>query len=75
VADLRCLDRGGRSACSGPVEMRTTPDREDGKHFPRCEAHFEARLAECERTADMRGAARPAWFDEAAVGERWDEDE
>jgi hypothetical protein len=55
--------------------MRTTPDREDGKHFPRCEAHFEARLAECERTADMRGAARPAWFDEAAVGERWDEDE
>jgi hypothetical protein len=75
VADLRCLDRGGRSECSGPVEMRTTPDRTDGKHFPRCEAHFEARLAESARTADLRGDVPPAWFDPSYAGESWDEDE
>lgn len=75
MADLRCLDRGGRSECSGPVEMRTTPDRTDGKHFPRCEAHFEARLAESPHISEMTSAARPAWYDEATIGERWDEDE
>jgi hypothetical protein len=71
--DLRCLD-GGRGGCSGPVEYRTTPDRTDGKHFPRCEAHFEKRLAESERTADLRGDVAPAWFDPSYAGERWDED-
>jgi hypothetical protein len=75
MTDLRCLDRGGRSECSGPVEMRTTPDRPDGKHFPRCEAHFEARLASSAHIAELTSAARPRWYDEAAVGERWDEDE
>lgn len=73
MPDLRCLD-AGRGGCSGPVEMRTTPDRTDGKHFPRCEAHFEARLAEAERTADLRGDVPPAWFDPSYAGESWDED-
>jgi hypothetical protein len=74
MTDLRCLDAGGRSECSGPVEMRLTPDRSDGKHFPRCEAHFETRLAESARISELTSAARAPWYDEAAVGERWDED-
>jgi hypothetical protein len=72
--DLTCLD-AGRGDCSGPVEMRTTPDRDDVKHFPRCEAHFERRLAEAERTLELLSPSRPAWYDEAAIGERWEEDE
>ena len=75
MEDLSCLDRGGRSECFGPVEWRTTPDRTDGKHFPRCEAHFEARLAESARISELTSAARAPWFDEAAANERWEEDE
>jgi hypothetical protein len=73
MTDLRCLD-AGQGDCSGPVEFRTTPDREDFKSFPRCEAHFEKRLAESERTLELLSPSRPAWYDEATIGERWEEE-
>jgi hypothetical protein len=72
AGDLSCLD--GPRGCAGPVELRTAPDRSDGKHFPRCEAHFEARLDESPRILELLSPSRPDWYDEANVGEHWDED-
>ena len=71
---IDCLDDHGQGECSGPVEFRTTPDRDDFRSFPRCEAHFDKRLAAAERTADLRGDCPPRWFDPAYAGERWDEE-
>lgn len=73
MADLRCLD-AGRSDCSGPVEYRHTPDRPDSRAFPRCEAHFEARLEQAQRNRELLSSSPPSWFDESYAGERWDED-
>lgn len=70
---LICLDSPG-GGCAGPVEWRTTPDRSDGKHFPRCEAHHEARLAKAEENLELLSPTPPAWFDPSYAGERWDED-
>jgi hypothetical protein len=68
-----CLDRH-KGGCRGKVEYRLMPDRNDFKMFPRCEAHFETRLQEAERTLELLSDTRPAWFDEANAGERWEED-
>ena len=58
---LDCLDDHGQGECSGPVEFRTTPDRDDFRSFPRCEAHFAKRLDAAERTADLADqVAEPA---------------
>lgn len=70
--DLRCID--GPEGCSGPVEWRTTPDRQDGKHFRRCEGHFDKRMESVERTLELTSPARAAWYDPAAAGEEWEED-
>ena len=69
---LRCLD--GPHDCAGPVEYRTTPDRNDGKAFPRCARHFERRLESAEHTLELLSDVPPAWFDPMAAGERWLED-
>ena len=69
---LICQD--GPEGCRGPVEWRTTPDRDDFKHFPRCEAHFERRCEQAERTLELMSDVPPRWFDPAYAGERWDED-
>ena len=74
MTDLRCLDRSPRSECAGPVEYRVTPDRTDGKAFPRCEKHFEARLDSAERNMELLSPAPAPWFDPANAGEHWDED-
>jgi hypothetical protein len=63
-----------RPDCAGPIELRTTPDRTDGKHFARCEHHFDVRMESVARTLELTSPARPAWFDESYAGERWDED-
>jgi len=67
-----CLD--GPEGCEGRVEYRSTPDRSDMRTFPRCEAHFELRLAQAEHTMELLSPNPPAWFDESYAGERWDED-
>lgn len=69
---LTCLD--GPKGCAGPVEYVTTPDRSDGKAFPRCEAHFERRLISAYQTLELLSPIPPPWFDPAYAGERWDED-
>jgi hypothetical protein len=70
LGDLSCLDCGTTEG----VEYRTTPDRSDGKSFPRCEPCFERRLAHSPHISEMTSPARPSWYDEGAIGERWDED-
>jgi hypothetical protein len=70
---LTCLD--GPTGCSGPVEFRLTPDRDDFKAFPRCEAHFNLRLIQASRTLDLLSPAPAAWFDQSYAGERWNEDD
>jgi len=67
----RCLSCGTDQG----VEYRTTPDRTDGKAFPRCTPCYEARLAEAAHNLELQSAVAPAWFDPAAAGERWDEDD
>jgi hypothetical protein len=67
--DLRCLDCGTDEG----VEYRTTPDRTDGKPFPRCEPCFERRLADSPRILELTSPVRAPWFDEADAGESWDE--
>ena len=71
--DLSCLD--GPADCAGPVEWRTTPDREDFKSFPRCEFHFARRLDAASANLEQLSPCPPAWFDPSLVGERWDEDD
>lgn len=71
---LRCLDRGSKTECQGPVEHRLLPDRDDFKTFPRCEHHFEQRLATVRHTLELTSPARASWFNEADAGERWNED-
>lgn len=73
--ELRCINEGGKTPCRGPVEWRVTPDRTDGKPFLRCEGHFEERMESVPRTLELTSPARAPWFDEAAAGEHWEEDE
>lgn len=67
---MRCLD----CQTTEGVEMRTTSDRTDGAHFPRCEPCWERREAAAQRNLELLSPARPSWFDEANAGERWEED-
>lgn len=68
---LTCLDCGTDEG----VEYRTTPDRSDGKAFPRCEPCFGRRLEDSAHILELTSPTRPSWFDESAAGERWDEDD
>jgi hypothetical protein len=67
-----CLnDHDGR--CRGPVEYRM-PLSGTGRSFPRCELHWEERLAEQERTNERYPQHAPSDFDPSYAGERWDDD-
>lgn len=67
--NLTCLDQS--ALCDGPVEMCTTPDRQDGKHFPRCRAHHETRLEQAEKNLEFDRWARNV--DPADCGEVYDD--
>jgi hypothetical protein len=73
VSDLTCID--GPKGCAGEVEWRTTPDRRDGKSFQRCQAHFDRRMASVQRNLELTSDVAPGWFDPAAIGEHWREDQ
>lgn len=70
--ELRCLQDG--PDCQGPVEYRLAPDRDDLKAFPRCEFHWQKRLASAERSRELLSDVPPSWFDPSYAGESWDED-
>lgn len=71
---LECLDDHGEGTCRGPVGYHAVPG---GTAVPRCDSHFANRLqrwedSDLERYADSD--IPPAWFDEGACGERWNDD-
>lgn len=73
LATDQCLEHG--ADCQGPVEYRM-PLSGTGRAFPRCDKHWDERLAEQERINEdyPDSPIPPAWFDASAAGEHWDED-
>jgi hypothetical protein len=74
--DLRCLDDPTGETCQGPSQYRM-PLSGTGTSFPRCDLHWEARLAEqerIERTYHVNADVPPDWYDPADAGEYWDDD-
>jgi hypothetical protein len=69
----KCLQEG--PDCSGPVEYRLSPDRDDFASFPRCEFHWHKRLEAAERNLELLSDVPPPWFDPTYAGERWNEDD
>lgn len=69
-----CLDYG-HGKCIGPVQYRM-PLSGTGRGFPRCNWHWELRLAEQERIQRdyPDSPVAPGWFEPADAGEHWDED-
>lgn len=69
---LKCLDDRGDGTCVGEVEYRDSLSP-SGKHFPRCEAHWEKRLRRQEQiNRDYPDSdTPPSWFDPSYAGERW----
>lgn len=72
IEDLDCLD--GPHGCEGAVEYRT-PLSGTGRSFPRCERHWDQRLAKQDEINQRYGSpAPPSDFDPAYAGERWEEE-
>lgn len=69
MSKLECID--GPNGCDGKIEYRMTPDRRDFKSFPRCEYHFDQRLALAERNAVYNSPLPPDDFDPWYAGEEW----
>lgn len=69
---LACLDADAK--CSGTVEFRHALSP-TGKAYPRCEFHWNARLAVQERIDNRYpdSPVPPAGFDPSIAGESWDE--
>lgn len=71
-----CIDRpeGGGTPCVGRTELRESLSG-TGTPIPRCEGHWQARLA-WQLEHDRRYPRHaPPDFDPLAAGERWDEDD
>lgn len=66
-----CLEHD--DTCSGPVEYRMALSA-TGRSFPRCESHWERRLAEQDRINRQYPPTAPADFDPLYAGESWDGD-
>lgn len=68
-----CLEFMNHTAlCSGRVEFRMSLS--GSRNYPRCGAHWSARLAREEETRRRYPVLQPAGFDPADAGERWDDD-
>ncbi|RZU36005.1 hypothetical protein EV284_3488 [Streptomyces sp. BK022] len=73
--ELKCLEnRTGE--CSGAVKYRA-PLSGTGRSFPRCDAHWAARLKKQKEIRNRYAPASdvpPRGFDPTFCGESWDED-
>lgn len=67
---LRCLD--GPDGCQGEVEYRMALSS-TGKQFPRCDKHWDERLATQEIINERYPFLPPHDFDPGYAGERWDD--
>jgi hypothetical protein len=70
---LECVNDYGYRDCRGTVEYRSVPG---GNAYPRCVAHFDARLRQYENSIERyaNSDVAPSWFDPTIAGERWDDD-
>lgn len=69
----RCLEAS--MECSGPIQYRM-PLSGSGKAFPRCDHHWEIRLAKQEEINQKYApdsSVPPEGFDPSYAGECWDE--
>lgn len=71
---LECIDDHGEDGCQGPVEYRM-PLSGTGESFPRCEKHWNERLAVQEDIDERYPQMAPADFDPLDAGEAWGEDD
>lgn len=73
--ELGCVEDYGDATCRGPVEYRM-PLSGTGRSFPRCDKHWEERLAKEERISRdyPDGPGAPAWVDSGNAGERWEDE-
>jgi hypothetical protein len=71
--ELECLDdhKGG---CGGPVELRM-PLSGTGRSFPRCDFHWDERLAEQERINERYPTHPPDDWSPYDAGEAWYEED
>lgn len=69
---LTCLNES--EECAGRVEYRTALSG-TGQPFPRCDHHWDLRLAEQDRINRMYPDQQPEDFDPSYAGESWYEDE
>jgi hypothetical protein len=68
---LECLE--GPDGCRGEIKYRMALSP-SGRAFPRCDQHWSQRLAREEDAIPWQSDVAPAWFDETACGERWNDD-
>lgn len=70
-----CLDARHDEPCDGTIEFRM-PLSGTGKSFPRCDRHWDIRLTkhEIDQERYPDSPLPPSWFDQADVGERWEDD-
>ena len=65
---MMCLEEG--DGCSGTVSYRM-PLSGSGASFPRCDAHWDARLRLQEQLERRYPAEQPSDFDPGYAGESW----
>lgn len=74
---LECLDDNDpRDPCRGSIQLRC-PLTSTGRAFPRCDHHWDKRLAR-QQEIDHRypdSDLPPSDFDPSYAGERWNEDD
>lgn len=70
---LECIN--GPELCAGHVEYRMALSK-TGVSYPRCEAHWGARLDTEDRLRRdyPDSPIAPAWFDPSYAGESWDDE-
>lgn len=72
-AASECLEHG-HGGCAGAVDYRY-PLSGTGRSFPRCDAHWSARVREQDRITRLYGGhTPPADWSPLDAGEAWDED-
>lgn len=74
MTTLECLDEGGRTSCSGPIEYRMALSA-TGISYPRCERHWLKRLEVQDGINERYPVLPPDDFDPLDAGERWDEED
>lgn len=72
---VECIESGmDGSGCQGPVAVREALSG-TGRRFPRCEGHWQRRLARQQQIEDRYPRHPPADWSPLDAGEAWGEDD